>query len=532
MARGYRPVDRDQQFLMPPSLVEWLPSDHLVWFVLDVIAQFDTSGFHARSRVGGRGRAGFDPDLLLAVLVYAYAVGERSSRRIEMLCREHVAFQVLCGRDVPDHTVISRFRANHEDQFADFFAQVLVLCAQSGMGKLGVVAIDGTKIAANASIYANRTEDSLRNEADRGDSIARQAAQAAREIVAEAGEVDAAEDESYGDARGDELAPEFRDPTTRAAAIKAALAEIENEKNRKAAKAQGEAEQRAASWRERADAARLELAVAEQHAAERVRTWQEARDTAAATGGRKPGGPRPVLDSHSVRRARVKLARLQARAANAAASPRRAADAAKNLKANLTDPHSRIMNTRTGWVQGYNAQLAVSEDHLILAVTLSQDTNDIDCLVPMMTAAQDAATAVIEASPNPERPENGIGLIVADAGYCSEANLTTDGPERLIATGKDRKIRSGQVHGHDTTTAHGEAVAIAAMRERLKTPEGLAAYRRRGAIVEPVNAHLKDQIGLRRFSRRGLTAATSELNLAAAVTNLLKLHRHTTQPAT
>ena len=165
---------------MPPSLREWLSAEHLVWFVLEVVDRLDTSGFHAPHRRGGPGRRAFDPDLLLAVLVYAYAVGERSSRRIEMLCAEHVAFQVLCGRDVPDHTVISRFRAAHEDRFAEVFAQVLVLCAQAGMGKLGVVAIDGTKIAADASIFANRAEESLRAEAAR--------------IVAEAAAVDAAED--------------------------------------------------------------------------------------------------------------------------------------------------------------------------------------------------------------------------------------------------------------------------------------------------------------------------------------------------
>jgi transposase len=246
MAREYRPVDRDQQFLMPPSLREWLPPDHLVWFVLDVVDQLDTGGFHAGNRLGGRGRRAFDPDMLLGVLLYAYAVGERSSRRIELLCGEHVAFQVLCGRDVPDHTVISRFRALHEDRFAELFGQVLVLCARAGMGKLGMVAIDGTKIAANASILANRGEESLRAQAER----------IARRISKEAEEVDAAEDELYGDASGDELAPEFANPSTLAAAIKAALAELEAEKKRQAEKtaekAAEEAERRAQSWQQRA----------------------------------------------------------------------------------------------------------------------------------------------------------------------------------------------------------------------------------------------------------------------------------------
>ena len=136
VARSYRPVIRDQEFLLPPNMADWLPQDHLVWFVLDVVDQLDTSRFHARNRTGGVGRQGFDPDMLLALLLYAYAVGERSSRRIERLCLDHVAFRVVCGQDAPDHTTIARFRSQHEDAFADVFAQVLRLCVAAGMVKV------------------------------------------------------------------------------------------------------------------------------------------------------------------------------------------------------------------------------------------------------------------------------------------------------------------------------------------------------------------------------------------------------------
>ncbi|MGW6195090.1 transposase, partial [Kribbella sp. NPDC055110] len=139
MAKLYRPVDRGQGFLLPPDMADWLPDDHLVWFVLDVVAELDSSRFHAGRVTGGVGRAGYDPDMLLALLVYSYAVGQRSSRRIEGLCHDHVAFRVLCAQDVPDHTTIARFRAVHEDAFAGLFAQVLVLCAQAGMGRVGIV---------------------------------------------------------------------------------------------------------------------------------------------------------------------------------------------------------------------------------------------------------------------------------------------------------------------------------------------------------------------------------------------------------
>ena len=506
---------------MPPSLREWLPSDHLVWFVLAVVDQLDTSAFHDRHPKAGPGRRAFDPDLLLAVLIYAYATGERSSRRIETLCGEHLAFQVLCGRDVPDHTVIARFRATHEDRFAEVFAQVLVLCAQAGMGKLGLVAIDGTKIAADASIFANRAEESLRAQA--------------RQIMAEAAAVDAAEDEEFGDARGDEIAPEFADPKTRAAAIKAALEEIEAEKKRREQEADADGQQRQARWQERADIAQRELAQLEEDAQARVAAWEAARAAADAGRGRRPGGRRPTQDSHRVQKARKKVETLQRRAATATPSARAQGAERSPVKGNLTDPQSRIMKTRTGWVQGYNAQLAVSEDFLILALMLTQDTNDMASFEPMMAATVDAADQVQAHRPSPPNDDNqpdGIGVVLADAGYCSDHNLTIDGPDRLIATSKDRRWREDAEQNARTGSPPPEATATEQMRHRMRTPEGAATYARRGATVEPVNAHLKDQVGLRRFSRRGLTAAASELNLAAAVTNLLKLHRYSTQTAT
>lgn len=498
---------------MPPSLTEWLPPDHLVWFVLDVVDRLDTSAFHAQRPQAGPGRRAFDPDLLLAVLIYAYAVGERSSRRVETACRENVAFQVLCARDVPDHTVISRFRARHEDRFAEVFAQVLVLCARAGMGRLGTVAIDGTKIAANASIFANRAEESLRAEAER----------IARQIAAEAAAVDAEEDELYGEARGDELAPEFANPATRAAAIKAALDQIEAEKRRQDEEAAGQAERRAQGWQARAAARRAELAVAERAAVERVAAWQAAQAAALAHGTPRPGGRPPVTEPSEVRRLRAKLATAERRAATA--GPARSQERLGARKANLTDPQSRVMNTRTGWIQGYNAQLAVSADHLILAVLLTQATNDIDQFVTMMRAAQTAAGQAAAAHADGQADRQ-IGILLADAGYCSEDNLTAEGPDRIIATGKDRKLAQQAVQDPRTDAPSAAASALDQMRHRIRTPDGLATYKRRGSIVEPVNAHLKDQVGLRRFSRRGLTAATSELNLAAAVVNLLKLHRH------
>src|SRR4051795_2854140 len=216
MAKGYRPVDRDQAFLLPPDMREWLPGDHPVHLVIAVVEDhLDTSAFHAGRKTGGAGAAGYDPDMLVAVLVWAYAHREASSRRLEELCRTDVAFRVICAGNLPDHSTIARFRKDFGEAVPGFFAEVLVLCARLGMGRLGTVALDGTKIAASASKAANRTENKLR--------------ELAREAVAAHAEADAAEDELYGEGRrGDELPEEVAwSPRRRGERIDAALAGLE-----------------------------------------------------------------------------------------------------------------------------------------------------------------------------------------------------------------------------------------------------------------------------------------------------------------
>jgi transposase len=225
MARSYRPVVRDQEFLLPPNMAEWLAADHLVWFVLDVVDRLDTSGFHVVRRTGGVGRAGYDPDMLLALMIYAYACGERSSRRIERLCTDHVAYRVVCAQDPPDHTTIARFRAAHDQAFTDMFTQVLRLCAQAGMVSVGVISIDGTKIAANAAKSANRSQDWVRDRARR----------IAEDVVREAVEVDAAEGAAEAAAGPRPAPPELCTPAARAAAIKNAMEEIARQDARDAA---------------------------------------------------------------------------------------------------------------------------------------------------------------------------------------------------------------------------------------------------------------------------------------------------------
>jgi len=228
MANGYRPVDRDQVFLFPPGMREWLPRDHPVHLVIAVVEEhLDTSAFHAGRKTGGAGAAGYDPDMLVAVLVWAYAHEVTSSRRMEELCRTDVAFRLICAGNLPDHCTTARFRKDFGEAVPGFFAEVLVLCARLGIGRLGVVALDGTKTAASKA--ANRGEDKLRELAER--AVAAHAA------------ADAADDELFGDARGDEVPEEAWSPRGRAGRIAEAPAQLEAEREAAEAEQRAKAEQ-------------------------------------------------------------------------------------------------------------------------------------------------------------------------------------------------------------------------------------------------------------------------------------------------
>jgi transposase len=549
VAKDFRRADRAQTFLLPPDMRDWLPADHLVWFLLEVLEELDLSRFEAAAKLGAAGRAPFDPSTLLGILIYGYALGQRSSRQLERLCQVDVAFRVLAGNAVPDHTTLARFRQRHEAAVTDLFTQVLLLCARAGLGRLGIVAIDGTKIAADASAQANRCEQALREQ------LRRRAEQA----VSEAAEVDEAEDEQYGSARGDELPPQWRSGDRRSR-IRAALRDLEADTQRRRTRElqeQAGQQDRAAQYLQRVDevsagrraragrpptaadrvlAAQQRLAQAQTQAVQRQQHWQDKQTAAAAQGRAVIGRPPTAVEQHwHVRRASQRLEQAQANQARAeqAAAERAAAEraaAAGKVAApakaspvrNITDPDSRLMPTRNGWVQGFNAQLAVADDQIILAARLVQTPGDVEQFIPTVAAAQAAAELICAARND---GDGRIGTVVADAGYLSQANLTADGPDRLIALGK-RREQERQARDQPTSgPAPQPADARAAMAHRLRTEQGITTYRRRGVTVEPVNGHLKDRIGLRRFSRRGLAAAASELQLAATVANLLKLHR-------
>jgi transposase len=197
---------------MPPSVRDWLPAGHLAWCVLDAVEQFDLGAFYDAYRADGHGRPAFDPAVMVALVLYAYCVNERSSRAIERRCFEDVGFRVVAANLAPDHSTLARFVARHQDALGGLFAQVLRLCARAGLGRAEVVAVDSTKLHANASSRQRLDFERI-----------------AREIIAEGIATDAAEDERYGDARGDELPPELADPRTRRERLRAAKRELEAE---------------------------------------------------------------------------------------------------------------------------------------------------------------------------------------------------------------------------------------------------------------------------------------------------------------
>ncbi len=518
-----------------------------MWLVIRVVEDhLDTSAFHGLRRTGGAGTAGYDPDMLLTVLVWAYAHQVTSSRRIEQLCETDVAFRVICAGNTPQHVTISEFRKAFPGVIAQFFAEVLALCARLGMGKLGVVALDGMKIAANASKAANRTEETLRKMA--AETVARHAAD------------DQAEDDLFGaGARGDEVPEDAWRPRCRGERIAAALAQLEAERA-------AEAAARAAKEAECLDAAaagtpkpghrpagaavelarmKIERLIAAQQA--KIDDWQARNEQSLAAAGRPLRGS-PLVSAREHCRVQKALAGLERARAQAAAAQAKAAQKEKDRKApvrNITDPDARLMPVRGGgWIEGYNTQNVTSQDGLVIATGLTDDPADAAWFEPMLSQAEDAARLITahhpaqDAGPGPQAaagpaapgpgpgdsagPASLITLFLSDAGYLSEHNLTIPGPDRLIATGKTRDLEKAARDGDTSDGIPWASPHIAAMASRLATPEGIAAYRQRGHIAETPHGHIKHYMRFRQLSVRGKPKAATEWTFTCAVHNLFK----------
>jgi len=426
MAKTYRPYVPEQDFLLPPSLREWLPEDHLAYFVSDLVDQLDLSAIMQVYEAEDRGYPPYHPVMMTKVLVYAYCVGVFSSRRIQRRLREDIPFRVLAAGNEPDFRTIADFRKMHLTALQGFFEQVLELARELGAVRVGRVALDGTKVKANASKHKAMSYDRMREKQQ-------QLRQEVKQLLAQAEAADAAEDTQYGgDRRGDELPAELQRRESRLTRIREA------------------------------------------------------------------------------KRA------LEARAKDAAAAAHQPSDTAKpdpKTQYNFTDPESRIMKGPDGFVQAYNAQIAVNAQQLIVGQAVTQETNDKRQLMPMITiiAAQSGLTPT---------------QLLADAGYCSDENLTAIAATPIDAYISTRKQKHGERPGPcPRGPLPKTATRVDRMSRKLHRKAGAAVYAARKAIVEPVIGQIKQARGFRQFLLRGVAKVQAEWSLVCTTHNILKLYR-------
>ena len=450
---------------------------------------------------------------MVALLCYAYARGNRSSRGIERACVEDIAFRVIAANRVPDHSTIAEFRVRHEDALAALFGGVLELCKNAGLTRVGVVAVDGTKVVANASSYANADYQRI-----------------ALEILKEAERIDREEDELYGDARGDELPEHLRTAEGRRAALKAAKRKLEQER-------EGERQEHSAD-QQRLPVREPVAPVRDENQAALFCAQLEASGIVTRSSGREGWlrAARHQLDRHReqerwpVPRSRAERL-LEAerrlaqdlevehhanqayeayRVAGVMTDGRRFGGPPKPYippdepvgKVNLTDPDCRLQKVRQGWVQGYNAQAVVNEQQIVLAAEVTVDSPDFGHLEPMIDALEhQLTTAGIT-----ERPD----VVLADAGYWHQEQMqeiTSRGMQVLVPpdSRNRRGARAGWTGGMYTW-----------MRQVLAHEPGNGLYRKRPGMIEPVFADEKYNRAIDRFQRRGRAAALSEWRLVNA----------------
>jgi transposase len=462
MAQNFIACDREQPFLLPPDVREWLPEDHLAWFVIDAVRVMDLAAFYASYRDDGHGRAAYEPAMMVALLLYCWSRGTRSSRGIERACVEDVACRVIAAQQRPDHATIARFVERHEAALADLFGEVLTLCADAGLASVGMIAIDGTKVYANASRDRTLDFEAL-----------------ARTIVAEAVATDAAETAAFGEYRGDELPSIVASRQGREGWLRAARQRLDRERAERAQPIRRSRPQRLRDAKRR---------LQEEHAVERDahRQYEAYRARGVMKDGRRFGGPPKPRQPPAVPEGKV----------------------------NVTDPDSKLVHGMRGWIQGYNAQAACNEQHLIVAAEVMTASPDFGHLAPMLTAARSELTAAgITAAPT---------VVVADAGYWhieQMTEITSAGVPVLIPPDSSRRKqpRPGWTGG-----------AYDFMRRVLATEHGAELYKQRAQLIEPIFGNTKHNRGFTRFARRGRSAARTEWRLIASTHNLLRLHQHFT----
>jgi transposase len=509
MAQNFIEGRREQGFLPPPDVRDWLAADHLAWFVIDAVGQMDLSAFYGAYRVDGHGRAAYEPSMMVTLVLYAFATDVRSSRAIEGHCRQDVAYRVITGNVVPDHATIARFIVRHQGALVDLFGEVLGLCDQAGLVAPGVVAIDGTRLAGNASKERNH-----------------EFAKIAEEIVEQVRAIDEAEDEKFGEARGDELPEQLRTPEGRREFFRTAKRKLAGDNDAEGLAEEPEAEASAEpelefdperivartqgrkGWLREADrqleqhrwehpdpvvrsrAERLLLAAERFEAdlaAERAgnEAYEHYRQTARDPLGRRLGDPPNPYQPPEVPAGKV----------------------------NVTDPDSKLIKASEGYVQGYNAQAVVDQSQIVLAAEITNSTVDWSQLEPMVAGT----VAELTRAGSSGRIETAL----ADAQYWNEQHMdqvTANHHVQVLippdggASGKQRKSWTGGRYSW--------------MRYVLNCELGEQLHRKRKQMVEPVFGHSRHNRGLTRFLRRGRNAVRTEWRLMMMTHNLTKLHRH------
>jgi transposase len=445
MNKTYRDWSNDQSYLFPPSPHDWLPEGDLVYFLLDTVATLDLSPLFAHYERELRGQPPFHPRMMVALLLYCYATGTRSSRKIMRRCQIDVACRVIVGDDAPDFRTISDFRKIHLTRLEALFVEVLKLCALAGLAKVGTIALDGTKVKANASRHKAMSYDRMKTEEARlKEEIAK--------LLADAETTDQAEDSEHGpDRQGDELPDELARRQSRLAVIQQAKKLLE----------------------ERA----------------RIEATEEA-------------------------------ARRQAEGKSPPTTPPAQAVPDPQDQINFTDPESRIMKaSNKGWDQCGNAQAVTNGHQIILAADVTAQANDVRQLVPMVAQTQ----ANLDAAGVTEAIEAALG----DAGYYSEANakdLEQRGIEAYLAT--ERLKHHEKIAAAPRGRIPADLSAKQRMARKLRTKKGREMYAKRKGMIEPIFGQLKQVLGFRQFSMRGLASMRGEWRLMATVHNLLKLWRN------
>ena len=503
MGQNFLDCDREQAFLLPPSVRDWLPEDHLAWFVIDSVARMDLSGFYSAYRADGRGRAAYEPSVMVALVLYGYASNERSSRGIERRCRQDIAYRVITGNQAPDHATVARFIRRHQQSLNELFGAVLRLCDRAGLVDAGIVAVDGTKLTANASSDSNVDYDRI-----------------AREIIQDAIATDEAEDDKFGDARGDELPPELQTAAGRREWLERELARDEqNDGESDPVECRGD-ELVGEFDPERIGHAGRRGWLREAHRHLEAQRWHDAGPVPRSRDERLRLAAQ-CLEDDLAAECRGNKAYEDLREHRRLHDRRRLGGPTKPYtppeipagEVNVSDPDSRRMKGNRRYIQGYNAQAVVNEQQIVLAAEITTQASDFSQLGPMIDKALDE----LQHAGSRDRPS----VVVADAQYWNEQHmdhLTAEhGLQVLIPPdgGKRDGERPGWTGGR-----------YSFMRAVLQTELGKELYRKRQTAIEPVFGHTKHNRKIYRLNYRGRSLVRTEWRLVMLSHNLQKLHRH------